>query len=1131
MSLHWIFGCSGSGKDRYLYNTIIKRSKEEASGKYLVIVPEQFTMQTQREIVMLSDNKGVMNIDILSFMRLAYRVLGETPEFNKPVLADEGKAMVIRRLLREHADEWKTFGNNISKPGFVEEIKSVITEFIQYGIDVGAVEEFRENAAGMKHLCAKLYDLGLLYGYYAEYMESRYISAEEMLKLLADHAPESKLLSGSVIVLSGFTGFTPVQYLLLEKLFAVCKDVYIAVTIGKDTDPFAPCEKHDLFYMSTEFIRKCADIAGKCGVHIEEPVWTGKDNGNIPWRFADNPEMRRLEKYLFRKGYKKDETFERNGAVSIYEAGLPYEEAGYILWQIKKLVRDEGLRYRDIAVVTGDITLYGRLLGTEFKRAGIPYFIDYNRSILHNSFADMILSLLALCERGFAHNTVVKFLRNGIVKDYMGFDAYDTDILENYARFAGIRGKNIWNKEWLYTGKENFDMERINAYRERVMAALLPFYEDMAGAKTVLEYSKVLYSFIAENNMSEALSDIAAKYGESKMKTEEKEYDQIYRIFIGLIDQMTQLMGDEKMNVKSYAELLKTGINEASVGVVPMGLDAVIVGDIERTRLKDIKVLFFAGVNDGLVPRAVKSGGFISDTEREYLAEHGAELAPVAKEQVFNERFYLYLNATKPSDKLYLSYSCKSCGGKDMKPSSFIKQVNDIICGIEVKKGFNKWGIEGKLANDEGMDWWLGGLRECVRSQTLRAADDPEWISLHKRLMAGDKNERLFETAFFTGESSFISKEVCSLLYDHEIIAGISRLEKYGACAFAHFLKYGLRLRERREYEIKLPDIGTVLHDILKCFSERLVQNNMSWKDTDDALIDEWCEEIGDTVCGKYNNGIFSGTARNAYMAERFKRISKRTVKAIAYQMKQGDFEQKAFEISFDNVSDLASLNYDLGGGDMMHLTGIIDRIDVCEEEDRIYIRIVDYKSGSHKFELNKVYQGLSLQLPAYLMAADELAGGNMSGKEVVPAGMFYMPIDDPMLKDVKAGKNIDELMQKEFTMNGLMNGDEPVPDITKDKNMKNTVPKRYFDYMYKAVKDKIMEYGRRILDGDTELKPYKLDAVTSCDYCEFAPVCGFDIRMKDNSYRKIAKVSDEDIWREWEDKYGRVHETAEKGD
>lgn len=1159
MSLHWIFGSSGSGKDYYLYNTIIRLSKENPSGKYIVIVPEQFTMQTQKDMVMLSDNKGIMNIDILSFMRLAYRVLAETPELEKPVLADEGKAMVIRKLLREHSAEWKTFGQNILKPGFVEEVKSVITEFIQYDLSVKDIEDIKENIGKKRLLSAKLEDLTLLYGYYTEYMKSRYISAEEMLKLLAYYAPDSELLRDSVIAITGFTGFTPVQYVLLKKLFGVCRDVYIAVTIGKDTDPFMPCKKHDLFYMSTEYIRKCMDLAAECGVYVEEPVRTGKDGGNIPWRFADNPEMRYLERYLFRDDLRRERLPVRNGAVNIYEAANPYEETGYVLWQINRLVKRHNLRYRDIAVVTGDTSLYGRLFEAEFGTAGIPYFIDYNRSILHNSFIDMILSLLAVCEKGFKYDTVIRFLRNGIVKDYLGFDSDSTDMLENFVRTTGVRGKKTWERQWTYEGRSGYDMDAVNDCRERIMSLLSPFYDGMREAQTVLEHSKVLYSFITENNINVAISGIAQKYGEAGRRTEQKEYDQIYRIFIGLIDQMTRLMGDEKLNTRDFTELLKTGINEAAVGIIPMGTDAVIVGDIERTRLKDIKVLFFAGVNDGIIPKALSAGGFISDIERQHLAQLGAQLAPTTKERAYAERFYLYLNATKPSERLYISYSRKSCAGAELRPSSFVKQIDDIIGGVEIKKDYSKWGVAGRLANDDGMDWWLKGLRECAKLENDCPDKHDGWIGLHKRYMKNDKNRQLFERAFFTGETGSMSKQTGAMLYNHEIIASISRLEKFGACAFAHFLEYGLKLRKRNEYQIKEPDMGIVFHSILERFAAQLSNKNMSWKDAKKELIDTWCEEICDTVCEQYNNGIFADSAKNEYMIERIKRISKRTIYAVAYQMQQGQFEQTAYEISFRELSHLSALNYDLGNGDIMRLTGKIDRIDTYETDDSIYVRIIDYKSGKSKLEIENIYHGLDMQLPVYLMAAEEALSSTADGKTVVPAGMFYVHIDDPVIDADKTDvSNIEESMHRQFIMNGLVCDREDVIGINDGKlagkeaaaagaksdvvnvglnkggavaKRSDAVPMRYFDYIKKAVTDKMLDYGRRIIDGEIGIEPYKIKNSIPCTYCEYSSVCGFDVRFEGNSYRKLTDISKEDVWKEWEEKYGGIHETTAEGD
>ncbi len=1136
MALHWIFGSSGSGKTYYLYNHIIALSKEEPSGKYLIIVPEQFTMQTQKDIVMLSEAKGIMNIDVLSFMRLAYRVLSETPALDAPVLLDEGKGMVIRKLLLSHEKEWKSFGNNIKRAGFVEEMKSIITEFLQYGVDMDELERLRKESEGKTLLKTKLYDLSLLYKYYKSYMEERYISAEEILKLLADYADSSKLLKDAVIVFNGFTGFTPIQYLLLSKLLKMAKDVYISVTIDRDADPFMPAKPYDLFYMSKTFIKKCMDIAQKCGVRVCQPVWTGKDNGRIPWRFENNPEMQKLSANLFRQNKKQSTDFTENHAVHIYEAENPYNESAFLIWKINFLVRERGMRYRDIAVITGDMTLYGRLLKEEFEDAGIPYFMDYNRSILSNSFIDMVLSLLMIAEQGFLYENVMRFLRNGIVRDYLSFDSEMTDELDNYLLATGIRGNNLWNMQWKST-------DELNALRIKLTELIMPFVNRMKDAVTVTDYTLALYTFISENRIEEAVNEIAEEYGKNNNPYCKKEYEQIYRIFIGLLEQMAELMGDEELSVKEYKELLKIGITEADVGVIPIGTDAVIVGDISRTRLKHIKALFFAGVNEGIVPKSVSGGGFLSDMEREYLEKCKAMLAPTARERVFSERFYLYLNATKPSEMLYISYSLRSCKGEEMAPSSFIRQIKDIIGDIQTERDYRNEGVYGKLGIDKGKSYWIKSLREYAAGNEEYGFEECFAI-LHGNFMEYTDNKALFESAFYTGESSMISQEAAGLLYSKEIISSISRLEKFGACAFAHFLRYGLMLQERKEYKIDIPDIGNIFHKIIEGFSRRLNAEKISWRALDDAVIKEWTSEIASLVCTEYGNGVMDSTGRYSYMKERIMRVSESALCALCSHMKAGKFEQMAYEVSFDRITGAPSLNYQLDNGNMMHLTGKIDRIDICEEDDKVYVKIIDYKSGEHVFDAGKLYYGLNLQLSVYLLAAGDVLKNAYPDKTIVPAGILYFHINDPVFEE-------DKKREGAFVMRGPVNEKPPAPylidtnlgdsgsglncgavsEVIKaavakdghfDKRRSDVIPEPYFKYLTSAAKDKMLSFAEKIMSGDTSIHPYMLGNEKACTYCKYKAVCGFDAKFKGNSYKKFKPVDEDEIWKEWGERYGR---------
>lgn len=1163
MSLHWVFGGSGSGKSYYLYHKVMAEASKEPATGFIIIVPEQFTMQTQKDMVMLSSSKSIMNIDVLSFMRLAYRVLEETPALEKPVLEDEGKGMVIRRILREHADEWKTFGSNINKAGFVEEIKSIITEFLQYRVDESSIDELQESSAGRQALASKLIDLELVFRYYKEYMDKRYISVEEILTLLADYASSSDLLKNCVMFIDGFTGFTPVQYTLLRELLKVCRDVYITVTIDRDADPFMPSESFDLFHMSKCFIKKCMQAAKDSSVTADDVVWTGRKKDGIPWRFINNPELALLEKNLFRLNTDTsknindevniNEESNSNGKTSfhLYESYNPYEEVSFCTWKLRQIIRKEGLRYRDVAIVTGNVDLYGRLFENELEAMEVPCFLDNSRSILDNAFVDMILAAFGVVSGGFTYNYIMRFVRNGMVRDYLGFDNEGSDFLDNFILATGIKGASMWKKDWYFKNKKSYNIEAVNEYRKKLADLLLVFDQKVKICNTVLDYSRALYEFISDNNMSEYLLNRAEKYEAQNKPIEKKEYEQVYKIVINLLDQMVELMGDEKVSCKDYIALLTTGFSEASVGVIPPGVDSVIIGDIQRTRLKDIRVLFFVGVNDGVIPKAVKTGGFLSDMEREFLLENGAELAPTVRERIFTERFYLYLMVTKPSELLYVTYSRKSCSGGELEASPFIRQLKDILGDVTVESNYYNWDTESKIGNDFGRTWWINGLREYIDDRTGEYRTDKRWLELHREWSSKQSGSNVIKSAFYSGESSSISKKIADILYGKEIKGSISRLECFASCAFAHFMQYGLCLRERKEYKVDIPDIGTLFHEIIERFSQRLNDKGLRWRDADDELISEWTGEVTDSICTEYGDGVLLATERSGYMKDRLERIAGSTIKALAEQMKAGQFEAKAFEISFERVADIDSLNIELDNGNTMHLVGRIDRIDACDTNDTVYIKVIDYKSGNEKFDLLKLYYGLKMQLIVYLTAANEICQKEYRNKLVVPAGAFYFHIDDPVIESDAGDETVQEMLESRifasYKLNGPVNRKLPIPFLldgalagpddnlkagtvssiipaavtksgTYDMRRSMVVEEKDFERMQSYVRHKMQKFGNQILDGNTQISPYRLDSENPCTYCSYNAVCGFDSKLPDNNYRSMPKKADTDIMKELEE-------------
>lgn len=1149
MSLHWIFGGSGYGKSHYVYNEIMKQSECNPSGRYIVIVPEQFTMQTQKDMVMLSKAKGIMNIDVLSFVRLAYRVLEQTTALDKPLLEDEGKGMVIRRILREHAGEWKTFGSNITRMGFVEEIKSVVTEFVQYRVDDDKLEDMLAGVKDKGILASKIRDIGLVYKYYREYMEERYISSEELLSILADYVPESDMVKGSVMCIDGFTGFTPVQYELLRELMKVCSDIYITVTIGSRSQTFGKARPDELFYMSRTYINKCMDIAKETGTYAEDPVWAGTDDGKA-WRFAENKELGMLETNIFRENVS-EASVETNDSIRVYEAVNPYEEVEYCVWQIGRLVRKEGLRYRDIAIITGDTETYSRLLKEEFDKVHIPYFADSNRSVPDNPFVGMILSFLELVINDYDYQSVMSLLRNGIVRDYMGFPGDMADELDSYLLAGGLRGRKLWDKVWNDNKRSHTDIDTVNAARHKFADIFGTAGDKLKGSKTAIEYCITLYGLITEWKMYDVLKAEAQRYESLGDYIRKKEYEQIYKIVMNLMEQIAELMGDDGLTLKEFAEIMKTGFGEASVGVIPPGVDTVIVGDITRTRLKDIKVLFFVGVNDGIVPKSIKSGGFLSDMEREILYENGAELAPTLRERIFNERFYIYLALTRPSGRLYISYCVKSCGGDRLQPSPVLADIAGLYAEeLHIDKGFAYWSDESGLGNDRGKSKWIDGLRKYAAG-TLDAKDEREWLDLHRSQACRPYASGMLGSAFYTGNITPLTKEIAKRLYGEDIEGSVSRLELYASCAYAHFLRYGLLLGERKEYSLEIPELGTIFHAIIEEFSKRLEYTKKSWQDVDGNTIEEWTGQITERICNDFGHGIMNSDARSEYMKKRIARIAGATINNLSEQMKKGRFKAESYEVQFSDADGQGIMNVALDNGTVMKLNGRIDRLDICEDGKNLLYKIIDYKSGKKEFDLMRLYHGITMQLIVYLDAAKEIEGKNHPDKLIIPAGAFYYHIDDPVV-DEEDGDSEDDIAGKlssKFMMHGPVNGDNGIPcyidynlgsttegmtaraksDVVNVKVAKNggyiksseVYSGAQFEYMMRHAREKMKEAGNGISEGNIEAAPYRLEQETPCTYCEFKSVCGFDTRLSGYRFRKLEGRSDEDIWKEWEMLYG----------
>ena len=729
----------------------------------------------------------------------------------------------------------------------------------------------------------------------------------------------------------------------------------------------------------------------------------------------------------------------------------------------------------------------------------------------------------------------------------------EIDELENYVIRTGARGYRTYSRlftrrtEEMQQGSGQEDTERAEETLERLNRIRQQFADTveilhMAPRAKAGEYVDHLYDFLEQNQVQQKLLNYQQQFEQEGDLAKAREYAQIYRLVMDLLDQIYELLGEEEISLQEFADILEAGFGEITVGTIPQNVDRIVVGDMERTRLKQVKVLFFLGVNDGNIPKNASKGGIISDMDREFLIESGTEMAPSPRQQMYIQRLYLYLNMTKPSQRLYLSYAKVNSDGKGIRPSYLIDTVRKLFPQLAVEYPQNRSRLEQIEGRQEGARYLAEELREYADG-TLREEERQDFYLMYRAYEADPEGrDRLTAAAFRRYKESGLSRIVARALYGRQLENSVSRLETYAACACRHFLQYGLSLQEREEFGFEVSDMGNVYHAVLENFAGKLAESGRTWWDFDENFATQAIKEAVEGYAATYGETVLYSSARNEYAITRMSRILTRTVLTLQQHLKQGSFQPDDYELSFRFAEDLDSIHVDLSEEEKMHLQGRIDRIDVSEDAEHVYVKVIDYKSGNKKFDLAALYYGLQLQLVVYMNAAMELESRKHPDKEIVPAALLYYHIDDPTIETPVelTQEQINEEILTKLRMNGVVNSDPAVVErldrFLQDKSKVIPVEKKK-DGSFSArsgilsreelhvvsayVDTKIRQIGREILDGKIAANPYEKGNEEACTYCAYKKVCGFDGSIPGYEKRQLEDLDKQTLMQ-------RMQETTE---
>ena len=1120
MSMKIIYGRTGSGKTSYIFEQISKNINN--GRKKYIITPEQFSFSAEKELLnSIAKNQGsnaVINAEVLTFARMAHRVASEVGGSNKTNLSNCGKAMLVYSLLSDKKNNLKFLGKNSNN---IDMCLTQITELKKHGVTVDTLQNLKENISD-KYLESKLDDIYTIYSKFQEKINSNYIDENDALSVLYEQIDKTEEFNNTEIYIDEFVGFTKQEYMIIEKLLE--KSAIVTINITTDSLEFDKNAVNDIFYSNKETASKLYKLAKSLNVKIEQPLHLENDLKH------KNEELKHIEKNLYSYPYKKYTDKLEN--INLFFANNQYSEIEEVAKQIVKLVKNEGYRYKEIAVITKNIDTYSNLCKAIFNKYDIPVYIDEKRDLSQNILVKYLIAILDVFSKNWSYDSVINYAKSGFCQ-IENEDIYE---LENYSLKWEVKGNKWYKEDWNFKDSEEVGTEKINKLNEirrKITQPLVTLKENLSGNKTAKQISKELYQFLIANNIDKILEEKIEKLNDEGKVNLSAEYETSWKIIMQVLDEIVLVFGDEKISFENYMQILKTGLRESKLGTIPMAQDQVTVGDVDRSRSHKIKTAFIIGLNDGMFPSVNKAEGFLNDNDRNLIKENGIELAKGTIERIYEDNFNIYKAFTTAENKLFLSYSSSDMNSKSLRPSILIARIKKIFPSIAEQSDIvNR---KSELITEENIfEGLLVNLRDFRDGKEI----DKIWFSVYN-LYSEDENwkdklQEAIKALNYVSKSEWLKKDNIDKLYGEKLRTSVSKLESYANCPFSYYLKYGLKLNDKEVLKVESVDTGTFMHDVIDTFFGIIEEKRIDIKKIANEEIEKILNDIVEEKLNLNRNYIFKYTAKYRVLINRLKRVISLSIKYIIQTIKQSDFEVFGHEVEFGGKGQYQPITIKTDSGKTVEIVGKIDRVDILKQPDGTYVRVIDYKSSIHNIDLNKVVAGLQLQLITYLNETCKV-------EDFAPAGVLYFSLLDKKYSSDKmlTEDEIKEKIRQDFKMKGLILADvniikkmdtnienEPkgisriIPaGITKDgelnkQSSSSAVTKEQFEYLQKYTNKVIKQISENLLSGNIEIRPAYNSKTksTPCEYCKYRAICRFDNQNPKSSYRFINNLNKEAV-------------------
>jgi ATP-dependent helicase/nuclease subunit B len=1124
MELKIVIGRAKSGKSDYLYNDALNKLKLNSGANFLYIVPEQMTYSTELDMINKIGGNGLLDMQIISFKKLEYMISDELGGLKLQSINDYGKIMLLKKICEDSIEELSVYKKALHRDGFLREFNSFIKELKKNEIDVSKLESIDLSNIKSELLKRKLSDIINIYKKMELATEDKYFDDEDKTKFFIGKMDKSNIIKNSYIYIDNFESLSIQRLNVIRKLIENSKGVIISINLDNNClDNLESIDDYEVFKITHDSYVQFRNLAIEIGVKPQII--------NLEKSFIDNKEIRAIDDNMFiapalKYNYSKDLK-----SVQVFSSMNTYTEIENVCIKIISLVRDKGYRYRDIAVVSSAMDTYSKNIQKLFMQYDIPVFIDLKKDIMNNPLIKYILSILDMFNYNFKHQSVFECLKTG----FLNFDYAEVDKLENYALEFGIEG-NKWFKPFKYKG-EDVLVEYYENLRKKFANDFEKLRKEFSKLKTADKITEFLYNRFNEHNVLKSIENKVNEFRKNGLYELSLINAQIWNIIIEIFEQITLTSKDVVIAPIQYKKILEAGLSEIELSIIPPTLDKVVAGDLDRAFINNYRAVFLIGANEGVLLSQGEDKGILLDEEKDSLNDLGLKLQNTSSYNDNKEKHFLYRVLTKPKDCLYISYALSTIEGRSLQASMYIDRLNQIFPNLI---------IESDLSNNDEMNFvmtkkstlnvLIEKLREYIEGKPLSELWENvySWYKQNNHELAyiidsGIDYKNIVENI----KDTDIDK-----LYGESLTMSVSKLENFASCPFKFFLDFGIKPFERKELRIEYYDIGNIFHDCIEKFTKLIIA-----KDTKDkygngvdkvefidpkTIVKEKVSEHMDNCINEVlksnfsNNNALEYNERNKYIKEKIKRLLDRAAWTMVSQLKKGNFEPK-----FTEFEVKSALNNQLS------IEGRIDRLDIFEDNDNVYINIVDYKSSKKDIILSDVMGGLQLQLFVYMSSI--LKGEIIEKHNNKIGGAFYFDIDDPFINaDNIVAESYEDEIFKELSLRGYVLEDmkviENIDSDIQDTKASNIIPvalktdgsltkssRALNEDEYSLILNKVdsiaTELSNEILCGKIDINPYRKNTnITPCSYCSYRTVCQFDSSIDGNKYRYIKKTSKEEI-------------------